>query len=103
MFFVCPSITLRLSEKFSITPVSNEILFYPDTLNVSIEENCPGAIVQFEGKEGKFIEGAVLPALQAVSINIITKANPRHPSKTIEIFTNEEGKYRSVLRLFSFY
>jgi len=84
----------RLSEKFSITPVSNEILFYPDTLNVSIEENCPGAIVQFEGKEGKFIEGAVLPALQAVSINIITKANPRHPSKTIEIFTNEEGKYR---------
>jgi len=84
----------RLNEQFKVTPLSNEILFYPDHKVVTIQENCPGALVDFAGREGKFIEGVVSPPLSSVVVTINTKASDAYPSKTIEVHTDEQGKYR---------
>jgi len=84
----------RLNGEFTVTPVSKEILFYPDKLAVTVQENCPGAVAKFEGREGKFIEGSVLPALSSVLIKIVTKASEKYASKSIEILSDEQGKFR---------
>lgn len=84
----------RLNGEFSITPVSKEILFYPDSMNVTINENCPGASGLFEGREGKFIEGSIVPPLESVLVKIVTKASEKYASKTIKILTDQYGKYR---------
>lgn len=84
----------KLDEEFSISPLSKEILFYPDASNVVIKEDCPGASLTFEGKEGKFIEGSVVPPLVDVLVKIVTKASEKYSSKVIEVLTDQQGKYR---------
>ena len=66
-------------------------------------ENCPGALVDFAGREGKFIEGGVSPPLSSVVITINTKASDAYPSRTIEVETDEQGKYRYANSVTSHY
>ncbi|XP_065652642.1 BOS complex subunit NOMO1 isoform X2 [Hydra vulgaris] len=83
----------RLNEDFLITPLSKEVLFYPEDLTITTKENCPGAEATFVGKEGMFIEGHVFPDLAGVSVTILTKSN-KLGNRTIETSTDDLGRYR---------
>lgn len=57
-------------------------------------ENCPGASVKFDGKEGIFIEGEVSPPLADVFVTITTESNEYQVGQVIDVKTAVNGKYR---------
>ena len=57
-----------------------------------ILESCPGGSLEFEGREGVFIEGQVFPAFASVIVTIKTIPN----DKIIRVLTDDQGQYRYV-------
>ena len=56
--------------------------------------NCPGGKLEFEGKEGIFVQGTVSPKLKDVIISVKTHESEKHKeSKTILTMTDEDGFY----------
>jgi len=83
-----------LSEQLEITPLSKEILFSPLAQSVTVKENCPGASLSFDGKEGMFIEGSISPPFKNVLVTITTEAHELQEAKVIDVMTDVNGKYR---------
>ena len=65
-----------------------------------MSDDCPAAWVEFEGRQGVFIEGQVTPPLSGVEI-VITSGD-KHPMADIKVETDEQGKYRSVVWNYTF-
>ncbi|RMX43282.1 hypothetical protein pdam_00020157 [Pocillopora damicornis] len=82
----------RRGEEFEITPVSSELLFYPENKLVTISDDCPAAWAEFEGRKGVFIEGQITPPLSGVQI-VISSAGEQ-PISDIKVETDTNGKYR---------
>ncbi|RXM33768.1 Nodal modulator 1 [Acipenser ruthenus] len=81
----------RAGEKITVTPSSKELLFYPPEVEATITgENCPGQLVEVEGKAGLFLEGQIHPELEAVEITISEKGAT---TPLITVATNEGGAY----------
>ncbi len=60
-----------------------------------ISDKCPGASVEFIGKEGIFVQGTLTPKLKDVMITVKTLATETHKeSKTLFAMTDENGFYR---------
>lgn len=82
----------RRGEEFEITPVSSELLFYPENKLVTISDDCPAAWAEFEGRKGVFIEGQITPPLSGVQI--VISAGGEQPITDIKVETDTNGKYR---------
>ncbi|MGH0131955.1 UNVERIFIED_CONTAM: hypothetical protein FKN15_008615 [Acipenser sinensis] len=81
----------RAGEKITVTPSSKELLFYPPEVEATITgENCPGQLVEVEGKAGLFLEGQIHPELEGVEITISEKGAA---TPLITVATNEGGSY----------
>ncbi len=60
-----------------------------------ILDKCPGASLEFEGKEGIFVEGNVTPKLKDVMITVKTLVTEIHKeSRILYTVTDDEGFYR---------
>jgi len=82
----------RSGEKLEVTPSSSELLFYPSVAEATVQgDKCPGEILNFEGRQGVFIEGSVQPALSGVLVTIDSET---YPDRKVTIQTNEDGGYR---------
>ncbi|XP_068686037.1 BOS complex subunit NOMO3-like [Montipora foliosa] len=82
----------RRGEEFEVTPVSSVLLFYPASRVVTVTDDCPASWVEFEGRQGVFLEGQVTPPLSGVEI-VITSAG-KQPTDEIKVQTDDQGKYR---------
>jgi len=83
-----------LSEEFEVTPKSKQVLFTPEATTVIIAENCPGALVSFEGHEGIFIQGTITPPFPDVMVTIKIVQSEAQEAKSIEVPTDSNGAYR---------
>jgi hypothetical protein len=78
-----------LKEEIEITPKSNTLLFYPNSLKFSVKSNeCPPNAETFEGREGLFLKGVVKPNVDKATI-IIKKDDV----EILRTFTDEKGQY----------
>ena len=58
-------------------------------------ESCPGAMAEFEGNEGIFIQGEITPPFADVAVTIkILAQGDSQPEKIMEVFTDNKGAYR---------
>ena len=54
-------------------------------------DSCPGVVANFEGKQGVFISGQILPTLADVSVTI---TDQRNADLTITMVTDAQGTFR---------
>uniref|UniRef100_H3AWF4 Nodal modulator n=1 Tax=Latimeria chalumnae TaxID=7897 RepID=H3AWF4_LATCH len=81
----------RAGEKIIVKPSSKELLFYPPSVETTISgENCPGKLIEIQGKAGLFLEGQIYPELEGVEIIISEKGAA---SPLITVFTGDKGSY----------
>ncbi|XP_041433909.1 nodal modulator 3 [Xenopus laevis] len=81
----------RSGEKITVTPSSKELLFYPSSVEAVVSgENCPGKMIEIQGKAGLFLEGQIHPELEGVEIVISEKGAA---SPLITVFTDDKGSY----------
>ena len=58
-------------------------------------DDCPASWVEFEGRQGVFLEGQVTPPLSGVEIDITSAG--KQPTDEIKVQTDDQGKYRQVV------
>jgi len=84
----------KLSDSYTVRPVSNEVLFKPEESATTIQGTCPGAAVGFLGEEGKFIEGSISPPLIAVAVTIQTKGPASRNQARFTVLSDKNGEYK---------
>nr|XP_003706916.1 PREDICTED: nodal modulator 3 isoform X2 [Megachile rotundata] len=80
----------KTDNVYSITPLSDVLLFTPPSLKVLGVNDCQNDIATFIGDMGKIIAGRIDPALEGVTIQIFgnDKSSPIHT-----LVTQKDGKY----------
>ncbi|XP_070547557.1 BOS complex subunit NOMO1-like [Ptychodera flava] len=85
----------RSAEKITITPSSEELLFYPASQEVLVQsDTCPTVIASFEGRLGLFLVGSVEPAIAEVDITITPQLIDEYNKDVINTQTDDKGMYR---------
>eukprot|EP01012_Entosiphon_sulcatum_P007940 TRINITY_DN1415_c0_g1_i1.p1 TRINITY_DN1415_c0_g1~~TRINITY_DN1415_c0_g1_i1.p1 ORF type:complete len:1194 (-),score=237.09 TRINITY_DN1415_c0_g1_i1:264-3824(-) len=78
-------------EQLEFTPKANTLLFYPESRKISVPEyQCPQPVDAFEGKDGMYVQGSVVPALADVHVSIFYENTEAASAVT----TNAQGEYR---------
>ncbi|ELT93278.1 hypothetical protein CAPTEDRAFT_179513 [Capitella teleta] len=82
----------KIGEKLEVSASSKELLFYPETVEMTIMgDACPGDVDEIIGKRGVFIDGLVTPALADVAVTIAAKGSE---DNKIEVTSDAKGSYR---------
>lgn len=70
----------KTAEKLQIVPRAKELLFYPDSTDVTVSgEGCPGEVASFTAKMGVFILGKINPPLESVKVKVMSKDGKGEP------------------------
>ncbi|XP_077985075.1 BOS complex subunit NOMO1-like [Glandiceps talaboti] len=85
----------RSAERLLVTPLSENLLFYPGSLELAVQsDTCPTVIPTFEGHLGIFLVGLVEPSLSGVDITITPQHIDEYNTDIIQTHTDESGTYR---------
>ncbi|KAF7383822.1 hypothetical protein HZH68_014579 [Vespula germanica] len=82
--------TTKTGNIYTITPLSDILLFNPSSVKVLGVNECYNDIATFIGDLGKIIAGKISPSLEGVTVQIFAK-NKQSPMHTI--ITKKEGIY----------
>lgn len=58
-------------KTLEIKPLSEELLFYPDSKKITTLNDCMQNAVDFVGQKGLFLDGRIDPPLAGVKITVV--------------------------------
>jgi hypothetical protein len=64
-----------LDETYLVTPKSSQVLFYPATRQVTVNQESCITVPQFEARPGQYIDASVEPALEGVVFTVLNEAD----------------------------
>lgn len=78
-------------KTIELQPRSDELLFYPNTKKITIQDDCMQYAVEFIGKKGLFLDGRIDPPLAGVKVTITALNGSMKP---ILLDTPPNGRFR---------
>ncbi|VDO95263.1 unnamed protein product [Soboliphyme baturini] len=77
-------------EDITLSPESDDLVFIPEFVKITAEDDCLQLGKQFVGRVGLYLNGKILPPLQDIQITV---TNDKKPEMVLTKTTDEKGEY----------